>query len=396
MRIVIGSPVRGEELWDRKREIEQIWKALETSSVLLTAPRRFGKTSLMLHLLDHPRPGWQVFYLDAEWITRPEDFIAEIALALLREKKLRHLMSKLKRSLGDLVDRIEAIGPDEFKISLRQRLAPRWQEAGRELVEQLKGSETKTVFIVDELPLMLIEIHKKNTQAAELLAWLRSVRQNPALHAKVRWVIGGSIGIEHVLRRIGAGTKEINDLERIHVREFSEDSAREFIKALLHSEGVKRVSKKILNKYLEVIGIPIPFFVQILVRESLSKMVERQGKHTLTEEIIERAYEDGVLTSYNRTYFEHYYERLKNYYSPEMASIAKALLTEIARRSSLTKQELWTQFQVHTQGQGDEDTFSYLLSDLENDFYLVGDRGQQTFRFATKVLRDWWLRYHAL
>lgn len=121
--------------------------------------------------------------------------------------------------------------------------------------------------------------------------------------------------------------------------------------------------------------------------------MERAGKRTLSEEMIERAYEDGVLASYNRTYFEHYYERLQSYYSPDMASVAKALLTEIAKRETLAKTELWTQFKVQTQGRGDEDTFSYLISDLENDFYLVREEDQ--FRFATKVLRDWWLRYHA-
>lgn len=393
MRITIGSPVRGEELWDRENEIKCIWKALETSSVLLIAPRRFGKTSIMLHLLDHPRQGWQVFYLDAGWIARPEDFIAEIAWTILREKKLHRLLNKLKKSLGDLTDRIEEIGPDEFKISLRERIAPRWQETGRELIEQLKGLEAKTIFIVDELPLMLINIHNTTKAAHELLSWLRNVRQNPDLHAKVRWVIGGSIGVEHVLRRIGAGTKEINDLERVHVREFSDSSARKFIKVLLHSAGVKKVPRTIPDKILETIGVPIPFFIQILVRESLNEM-EHQGKHTLTEEIIAQAYENRLLTAYNRTYFEHYYERLKDYYSSEMADVAQTLLTEIARRGSLIKQELWTQFQNQMQGRGDEATFSYLLSDLENDFYLV--REQQTFRFATKVLRDWWLRYHAL
>ncbi len=394
IRIEIGPPVRGEEFWDRELEIEQIWQSLETSSILLTAPRRFGKTSLMLRLLDQHPQGWQVFYFDTEWITQPEDFIAEIVIQLLRQNKLRQFASKLKQSLGDMVDRFEEIGFSEFKISLREKLAPRWQETGRELIEQLEKLEIKTIFIVDELPLMLQRIHREEKEAAhELLAWLRSLRQNPNLHEKVRWVIGGSIGIEHVLRQIGAGTKEINDLRRIPVREFSQESAREFIKALLGGEGVRRIPRKILDKFLEAIDIPIPYFIQILVRESLNEM-NHQGKRTLSEEMIEQAYQNGLLASYNRTYFEHYYERLRDYYSPEMASIAKALLTEIARRGSLTKQELWTEFQAHMQGRGDEDTFSYLLSDLENDFYLVSESGQ--LRFATKVLRDWWLRYHTI
>jgi len=396
VRIVIGPPVRGSELWDRERELSAIWRALETSSVLLTAPRRFGKTSLMLNLTDHPKEGWQAFYFDAEGFSKPEDFIAEIATKLLQERKFAYLQSKIKKLLGKGLERIEEVGLEGFKITLREQLATDWQEKGQRLIELLKGVNTKTILIVDELPLFLNKMARKQNDgsALEFLSWLRSLRQTPDLHDKVRWVTGGSIGIEKVLQCIGAGTKEINDLQRIHVREFSEDAAREFIKALLRSEGVQKVPKKILDKFLEVIGIPIPFFIQILVRENLNEM-ERHKKRTLSEELIKRAYDEGVLASYNRTYFEHYYERLKEYYSPELTDVAKAFLTEIARRDSITRKELWALFQTQMQGRGNEDTFSYLLSDLENDFYITC-QDRKTFRFATKVLRDWWLRHHSL
>ena len=399
VRIVIGSPVRSGELWDRERELNKIWEVLETGSVLLTAPRRFGKTSLMLKLVDEPREGWQAFYFDAEGFSKPEDFIAEIATKLLEERKFAYLQSKIKELLELLkkgLERIEEVGWEDFKIKLRKRLATDWQEEGQGLIELLKGSNTKTILIVDELPLFLNQMAKQNDGLArEFLSWLRSLRQTPDLHDQIRWVIGGSIGIEKVLRRIGAGTKEINDLERIHVREFSEDEAREFIKAFLRSAGVQRIPKKTLDKFLQVIGIPIPFFIQILVRETINEM-ERQNKRTISEEMIERAYEEGVLAAYNRTYFEHYYERLREYYTPESANVAKALLTEIAHRDSITRKELWDLFQAQMQGQGSEDDFSSLLSDLENDFYITFNQDRQNFRFATKVLRDWWLRYHSL
>ncbi|MCI2429745.1 hypothetical protein LM602_03415 [Candidatus Acetothermia bacterium] len=393
---VIGPTARGVEFWDREREIGQIWKALETSSILLTAPRRFGKTSLMLRLMDQPQDGWWAFFFEVEAVDRPEAFITEIIRTLLRDQRLDRWARQSKKFFGKLANRIEEIELAGTRVSLREQPAPHWQETGRELIERLRGLETKIILIIDEFPLMLERIHKKDNLAAhELLSWLRSLRQNPDLHEKIRWVMGGSIGIEHVLRRIGAGIKEINDLERIHVREFSQDSAREFIQALLRSAGVQRISREILDKFLEVIDIPIPYFIQILVCESLNEM-KLQNKRTLSKEMIEQAYENGLLDLYGRRYFEHYYKRLRDYYDPEMADTAKALLTEIARRGSLTKRELWTKFQAHMKGQGDADTFSHLLSDLENDFYLVGDHGRQRFRFATKVLRDWWLRHHAL
>ncbi|KAB2942672.1 MAG: Archaeal ATPase [Candidatus Methanoperedens nitroreducens] len=43
----VGSPAIGEDFIDRKKEVEYILSALKKDSVLLIAPRRFGKTSIM-------------------------------------------------------------------------------------------------------------------------------------------------------------------------------------------------------------------------------------------------------------------------------------------------------------------------------------------------------------
>ena len=48
---VIGSPVVGADFFDRHEEQARIWRRLEHDSILLLAPRRVGKTSL-LHRLE--------------------------------------------------------------------------------------------------------------------------------------------------------------------------------------------------------------------------------------------------------------------------------------------------------------------------------------------------------
>ncbi len=48
----IGRPVRGENFFNREKEIKRLWNCLDTDNLLLLAPRRVGKTSLMLHLED--------------------------------------------------------------------------------------------------------------------------------------------------------------------------------------------------------------------------------------------------------------------------------------------------------------------------------------------------------
>ncbi len=45
-----GAPVQGDNFYGRTKEIENIWARLATDHVLLTAPRRVGKTSIMYRL----------------------------------------------------------------------------------------------------------------------------------------------------------------------------------------------------------------------------------------------------------------------------------------------------------------------------------------------------------
>ena len=145
---------------------------------------------------------------------------------------------------------------------------------------------------------------------------------------------------------------------------------------------------------LKIIGKPIQYFLQIMVRECMNEM-EKGGHENLTEEIISRAYHEGVLASYNQTYFEHYYERLKDYYGENIPDIAKKILTELSRNERVERNRLWKIFLLLTEGRGDEDTFSLLLTELENDFYITCDQ-RKYYHFTTKVLKDWWERYHSI
>src|SRR5690349_10278538 len=49
---IVGNTVQGEDFFDRKRELSHIEDRLQTDNILLLAPRRVGKTSLMYRLRD--------------------------------------------------------------------------------------------------------------------------------------------------------------------------------------------------------------------------------------------------------------------------------------------------------------------------------------------------------
>jgi len=98
----------------------------------------------------------------------------------------------------------------------------------------------------------------------------------------------------------------------------------------------------------------------------------------------------------SHTYFEHYFARLKDYCNEDIEPIAKRLILETARRKEVARDDLFKLFQQLSEGKVDNTQFSYLMTDLENDFYVAYDTERGTYRFTTNVLRDWWLRFYDL
>ena len=80
----------GADLFGRERELAHIWQKLELGAhVLMTAPRRVGKTSLMRELERDPRNGWIVAYADVEACTEPGDIIAEILGEIAKREEFK-------------------------------------------------------------------------------------------------------------------------------------------------------------------------------------------------------------------------------------------------------------------------------------------------------------------
>ena len=83
MRNVTGPPVMGDDLYGRQQEIERLWARLDGGEhMLMLAPRRVGKTSLMLELHRDPYANWEVVYVDVKGGQGAADFVAHVLAAL--------------------------------------------------------------------------------------------------------------------------------------------------------------------------------------------------------------------------------------------------------------------------------------------------------------------------
>jgi len=87
----VGPPVRGEDFFGRDAFVELVSEKLKGGNVLLAAPRRFGKTSVMYNLIDRPRWNYQIVHADLQPFIEPAELITQLA-GLWTFKYVSHLI----------------------------------------------------------------------------------------------------------------------------------------------------------------------------------------------------------------------------------------------------------------------------------------------------------------
>lgn len=388
----VGSPAIGEDFIDRKQEIKQILTALKKDNILLAAPRRFGKTSIMRRL-ERELSGNDsvVIFLDVESVYSPQRFLSEIIMELTEFEEFGGkpgFLSQIKKICKCVQENVEEVEVHtiikaKLRNSVEEGLEENWTDKSDALFRIINSTNTKIYFIFDEFP---IAIKNMNSSDAEMfLSWFRRLRQTCT---NVRFIVGGSVSIERVLRNIG-GTNVINDFKVIRVNGFERDVALRIIENVFEEEDWE-YTPLLGNKILDCVGESyIPYFVGIM----LSAIVDEQittGK-MVDEVLIENIYNSRLLGSKCKHYFDPYFNRLKIFYHEMDVKAAKAILGRISTTEDYPIELAFGVFQQET-GFHDYEHFLDLISDLENDFYIENNNGQ--LNFYSKILKDWWRIFH--
>lgn len=390
---VVGSVVRGSDFWGREQEIAELWRLLRRGSVLLTAPRRHGKSSLMNALVDAPQAGWQVEYLEVEYVESPAELLTEITAALLQRETFRKLFQKaasapgtLARWLGGVIGDIGVGAKDvgELKISLRGALhdPSTWQTLTEQLLGQLERIDGNLLLVIDEFPMMIANfLDRDEAMAIYFLKWFRALRHRQR-GDKVRFLLGGSVNIEPRLERL-RNEALLNDLERLHLRPLPADVAVDFVTEVLRGEDAT-FEPGVPAEIVRVADCGIHFFLQVLMAECLAEA--RQRRRGVMVGDVEPVYRDRVLGPLSRARFSHYHSRLREHYR-DREGAARAILDHLTSARVASSSEL-----VAALGRAGEpaDAFEDVATLLESDYYL--ERDGDRFTFTSGFLRDWWLR----
>ena len=375
----IGPPVEGKDFYGREKELEIANRLLDSGhSLLLSAPRRIGKSSFAKRLIeDKKAQGWKCVYIDLEQTTTEDGFLYLIIEYFERNHVWRQKTDGMLQGAKAILDRINkiSIGPVGFDLSSPERK----EDLYKSLKELIRHDE-ETFIVVDELTLFLGVLLKSDggeEKVSFILNWLRSLRQ--VAGTKVRWLFCGSVGLKNFTASLNL-SYAINDLTDFSLDELTPEEARGLMEGLCQGEGMNMDEESIIYA-LEKLHWNIPYFIQIL----FSKLRDNYTG-AVSKEDIDTAY--GQLCS--ESYLNTWSERLAEY--REMERPARLILNGLsARRSGLRRETLlgilMTRQDPSNAGETDL-LLSKVLEMLENDGYLLRKGPVRSFR--SPLLRDYW------
>ena len=394
MRNIIGQAVTGDDLYGREYELAQLWERFDQDEhLLMLAPRRVGKTSLMLELRRAPRESWDVLYVDVEGGEGPADCVAAILAGLAAKSEYRtglrtvRFSQAVRNILENLSVRVEV---DPLHVELKSAIGREWNRAADQLragLAGLSGGGHRLLIIIDELPILVSRILRAGGQERDvelLLSWLRQMRQEPELRGRICTLVGGSIGLEGILRRAGHSGL-ISDLAPFRLASWDRVTAATFMETLGKDCDFVPDGNSI-GRILDLLGDPVPYHVQLFF--SALRDACRGDSGRISEETIDRCFADRLAGASGTAHLDHYVTRLETALDEHEYDVAVGILGNASRRrNGATPAEL-TEL-MHR----DEQTFRSVLQDLEADGYLTreGDR----LEFRSNLLREWWRKHHS-
>ncbi len=354
-------------------------------SVLVTGPRRVGKTSVVHRVLDEVEPSMTVLFVDVEHHADPTEMFAALAAAASRNAKVwRRIRTWFSKRLGGVVDHVD-VDLGVLKVELQAAMAGSWRDDGRAIVEALAAADTPTVVAVDEFPLLVDRVLRRDPADAELLlGMLRGLAEE---FRTVRWLVSGSIGLEPVLHRAGL-TGTITHLRAYAIDAWDEATTAGAVQGLARSTGLM-MGDDATDAVHDCLGLGVPYHVQLLMDE-IRRDAERRGDPWVARDDVVRVYRGPFLSSAVRAHLLHLETRLEKALGEgDALRLARDLLTQAAVADRLTPADAtMLADDLVEDAAGRSATLRHVLEILEHDAYIV--RGQDGWRYRSRVVRDWW------
>lgn len=405
----VGSVVPSEDLRFRDAFIKELWESIASHHLILKAPRRCGKTSVMEHLRASPQHGYSVIYENVQDLVHPADlFLAILDNFRDQHPGLFHTLVKGWQTVTSWLPKVEEIECGEVKTKFRENVKDyreHWREHGDALFRQLRSLKRPVLIIVDELPDMLLNLRQEDPKLLrDFLSWFRDKRCDPLpKNDTVRWLLGGSINLSSTLDGMSL-LDRINDLKDMPLPDLTPHQIETFVNEMLTARHVE-FEKKLPERLRELLGRPIPLFLQMLTQDLYRSWRNRPRK--LRKADVEAEFSRFVTSTAARDKLQHYYTRLAKYYEEPALSQAHEILNHLCQtaekdgRDEGASRATLMHLVEGTCPSGRlpaaherKRLFLQLMRDLENDFYIT-ETTPGRYGFASGIMKAWWRKHYA-
>ncbi|MBU3160637.1 hypothetical protein KPL37_12860 [Clostridium frigoris] len=390
MKITTGQAARGENFFKRPILINKLWRKIDSdSSIIISAPRRVGKTSLMRYVEDNPREKYYVVYVITESVYNENKYYKEIVKAILNCDSIRKrdkVINSIKDIAKNVFKSIDEVGIDSVKFS--KNIEYNYYDKFIEIMRTIDLEGHKLIIMIDEFAQTIENIQQKEgtSYAVHLLQSNRVLRQNSDINNKFQFIYTGSISLEGIARRMDS-SKFINDLDIVKVTPLSESEGKNLINELLKGLDFT-MDEGTINHMLNEIKWLIPFYIQ-LAMDKIQDIYDEDNLCVIHNKSVDVAIK-RMIEENNK--FSSWHERLVVYKNNDYKFIIETLdLISTSEAKKITYNEIHNLAVKYNLCE----TYKDLLNTLIDDGYINNDDERKFYTFTSPILRMWWCKKYA-
>ena len=383
-RLVLGPVATGSSYYPRQDIIENIWVKIESNAhVLIAAPRRVGKTSVMKAMLLEERDGFSIAFESIQNIKSEKEFYKRIYDlifgSLSKKEKLQEWLKNLSKTIS--IKGIDVKG----KVEL-EKVEIDYLSAITSIAEKIAEHNETVVLLIDELPEVLFTLYKAGQveEAKSILKTLRVWRQEDAFK-KLKFVFAGSVGIHFVVKHIEDRTSDLNDLAKVNYEPLSKVEAKNYIDWATENATIQ-YDETLKEIILEKINYYVPYFINLLL-DRIDKQARAKENPHIRSADIDFAFDFVVKDT---EYFKDWFNRLNDYLPATDFDFVNEVLIHTAHKNTISIQEIYDKAVKHKK----TTEYMLLINELENDGYIVENKNG--YVFISPFLQAFWKKINPI
>lgn len=392
-----GNIVYQENYFPRPKDENKIWRKIESGNhLLLLAPRRVGKSSMIQFLKDHPRDGYTVIYSYVQACDSEQKFYEKLLFDINQSEFINQdklFNRQFRESMGKLAINFsfEFVGV-KIATDIKKQPVPLTQKTVRQvLLEALKDNDIKIILAIDEFPDVLLTIYEQAGVGAAkaFLASIRELCQDIEFSRHVQFIFTGSIGLDTLAKKLSLSNL-INMLTEVGISPLTNEETYNFIDFYLKNQRISvQLSTSIKQLMIEQIGWNMPYYLSLVCDQMIDDDVD--FNQIDSQQVLDSI--NRLFAQENTTKFSHWRERLNRLEPLEKQFALKLLQLVSQQEQTLSHAEAFNLSQ-HADFR-DSVSFNYVINALQTEGYLFQEfiENSSRYRFTSPLLKRWWQRY---